>query len=347
MRVLVIGGTRFIGPFVVRQLYDAGHEVTVFHRGKSHATLPDTIEHIIGDRNELQDFSTVFRRVTPDVVVDMVLITGSQAEQLVDVFKGITRRIVGISSQDVYRAYGIMLGKEKGDLQPTPLQEDSDVRQVLYPYRGAAPRPQDDPRRILDDYDKIPIEQTLLHHSLIPATILRLPMVYGPGDYQHRLFEYVKRMDDVRPIILLEKGLARWKSSFGYVENVAHAICSAVTNASAAEKIYNVADKKTYTMEEWVNHIARNTTWQGKVVPCERSLLPSHLDPGFNTEQHLNVSTERIRNDLGYRDLIPLDTALTRTIAWERAHPPEHIDETRYDYSAEDGTIEMLEKQIA
>jgi nucleoside-diphosphate-sugar epimerase len=287
-----------------------------------------------------------FRTLKLDVVIDMVLITESQAEQLIDVFKGITRRIIGISSQDVYRAYGIMLGKESGELQPTPLTEDSDVRSVMYPYRGATPRSHDDPRRILDDYDKIPIEQALMHRSSVPATILRLPMVYGPGDYQHRLFEYLKRMDDERPAILLEKGLAQWKSSFGYVENVAHAICSAVANADAAENIYNVADSATFTTEEWVKHIARNIGWEGKVIPCERALLPSHLDPGFNTEQHLNVSTERIRQDLGYAELVPLDTALSRTVAWERIHPPAHIEETQYDYNAEDSVIETLEERI-
>jgi nucleoside-diphosphate-sugar epimerase len=42
----------------------------------------------------------------------------------------------------------------------------------------------------------------------LPGTVLRLPTVYGPGDYQHRLFEYLKRMDDGRPAILLGEGVA-------------------------------------------------------------------------------------------------------------------------------------------
>ena len=40
MKILVIGGTNFIGPAVVRQLYAMGHEVTVFHRGKQQQTYP-------------------------------------------------------------------------------------------------------------------------------------------------------------------------------------------------------------------------------------------------------------------------------------------------------------------
>ena len=44
MRILIIGGTRFIGPQVVRRLHAQGHEVTLFHRGKSKADLPAEIE---------------------------------------------------------------------------------------------------------------------------------------------------------------------------------------------------------------------------------------------------------------------------------------------------------------
>ena len=50
MRILLIGGTRFLGPFVVRRLVAAGHEVAVFHRGRTHAALPGAVEHISGDR---------------------------------------------------------------------------------------------------------------------------------------------------------------------------------------------------------------------------------------------------------------------------------------------------------
>jgi nucleoside-diphosphate-sugar epimerase len=49
MKILVIGGTNFIGPPVVRRLCGMGHEVTVFHRGKSIAELPSDVHHILGE----------------------------------------------------------------------------------------------------------------------------------------------------------------------------------------------------------------------------------------------------------------------------------------------------------
>jgi nucleoside-diphosphate-sugar epimerase len=75
MRVLVIGGTGFIGRHLTRRLIEAGHEVTVFHRGhrgQTNADLPAGVNHISGERRELQAFSSEFKRIKPDVALDMI-----------------------------------------------------------------------------------------------------------------------------------------------------------------------------------------------------------------------------------------------------------------------------------
>ena len=53
MKVVVIGGTNFLGPPLVRRLVALGHEVAVFHRGRTGADLPPAVEHILGDRHDL------------------------------------------------------------------------------------------------------------------------------------------------------------------------------------------------------------------------------------------------------------------------------------------------------
>lgn len=341
MQIVIIGGTRFIGPFVVKRLHAQGHEVTLFHRGKSKAALPDDIKQMYGDRNNLTDFQNEFKKIKPDVILDMIPITEEHAQQVMMAFKNITQRIVAISSQDVYRAYGILLGKEDG-LEPILLTEDAPVRQKLYPYRGEKPRAEDDPQKILDDYDKIPIEKTVMSDTELPGTVLRLPMVYGPEDYQHRLFEYLKRMDDKRPAIILDKGLADWRSSNGYVENVADAIALAVTSEHAKSRIYNVAEPDNPTIAQWVTMIGKIAGWHGEVVIVARDELPESLVPGFNTDQHLAVDTTRIRKELGYGEAVPLDEALARTIAWERENPPSKIRPEQFDYKAEDKVLKGL-----
>ena len=54
MRILVIGGSRFIGPRVVKRLHQQNHEIAVFNRGKTPVDFPDNILPIRGDRNNLQ-----------------------------------------------------------------------------------------------------------------------------------------------------------------------------------------------------------------------------------------------------------------------------------------------------
>ena len=256
MRILIIGGTSFMGPFVVRSLNEQGHNVTIFHRSRTTGSLlPDRVQEILGDRRPLADVADILQRAEPEVVLDMIPMVEQDAQEIMSVFKGVARRVVSISSQDVYRAFGRVNLKETGPVDLSPITEASPLRENLYPYRREAPRDADDPQKLHDDYDKILIERVVMSDPELPGTVLRLPMVYGPGDYQHRLFSFLKRMDDGRPAILLDEAEARWKWTHGYVENVADAIVLAATDERAAGRIYNVGEPFTFTMAEWVEKI--------------------------------------------------------------------------------------------
>ena len=113
----------------------------------------------------------------------------------------------------------------------------------------------------------------------LPGTVLRLPMVYGLGDYQHRLFRYLKRMDDKRPVILLDEAEAQWRWTHGYVENVADAIALAVTDERAAGRVYNVCEPFTFTMAEWISKIGQAAGWSGRVMLVPRGRLSEPLIP--------------------------------------------------------------------
>lgn len=342
MRVLIIGGTRFIGPPVVEHLSKWGHEVYVFHRGTSETVLLEGVQYLLGNRNQLRENAGMLQACQPDIVLDMIPITERQALDLMAVFQGVAKRIVAVSSIDVYRAYDRLTGKDPGELEPTPLSEDAPLRDQLYPYRGKTPREADDPRRILDDYDKILVERVVMSDPALPGTVLRLPMVYGPRDYQHRLFSYLKRMDDGRPAMILSENLAGWETSRGYVENVAEAIAMAVVNDRAAGRIYNVAEPDPGTEREWVEKIAQVTGWQGEILVLPAEQLPDHLQEASDFRQHLTADTTRIRQELGYRETVPQMEALRRTIEWERANPPDPVDTAQFNYAAEDELLARI-----
>ncbi len=335
MRILVIGGTRFIGRAVVHLLSEQGHEVAVFHR--TQANVPT--QQIFGDRAQLHSFKQDFARFSPEVVLDMIPFVEEDARSVMALFKGMVRRVVAISSQDVYRAYGRVLRTEPGPADPVPFTENSPLREKLYPYRGATLRASEDKQRWMDDYDKIPIERIVMNDPALPGTILRLPMVYGPGDNQHRLFEYLKRMDDKRPTILLDAAVASWRWTRSYVENVAAAIVLAVTDDRAAGRIYNVGEAQTLAIAEWIRAIADAVDWKGNIVTVPADRLPPYLVAEMDTTQELLMDTTRIRQELGYREPIELNEALARTISWERANPPAEIDAKQFDYAAEDAVL--------
>jgi len=336
MRVLVIGATGFIGPSVVAALERDGHDVVIFHRGSGPRAAAN---EILGDRRRLAEHRTALRALRPDVVVDLVLSSGRQAAELVDVFRGAAGRLVAISSGDVYRACGVLHGSEPGPLQPVPLTEDSDLRTSLQTYP---------PERIAmlqqvfgcldDEYDKIPVEREIQRDRDLPATVLRLPMVYGPGDRLRRFLPIVKRILDGRTTILIEETFSAWRAPRGYVENVAAAIALAATSDRAAGRVYNVGELDSVSEFEWSQRIADAMAWRGRFIVLPRNRMPAHLVTPGNFEQDWATSTARIREELGYMEPIAQHDAICRTIEWERANPTESSPHA-FDYAAEDAAV--------
>lgn len=340
MNVLIIGGTRFIGPRVARRLVEVGHQVTLFHRGKTEVDLPASVNHIYGDRRELSSFTSGFEQASPDIVLDMICYNEREASDLMQTFRGIAKRVVVASSMDVYKPYGCLLGLESGAPDANPLTERSPLRESRFPYRSHAASPDD----MVYDYDKIPVEQVVMSDTMLAGTVVRLPAVYGPGD--HRAFDYLKRMTDGRRTILLEEKNARWRWTRGYVEDVGRAIALAVIDDRATGRIYNAGEPGALAESEWVECIGRAANWHGEIVTLGKESMPAHLVAPYNFDHHLRADTSRIRNELGYSEQASLDEAMRETVEWERSHPPQPVDEKRFNYAAEDESLARVHRAL-
>lgn len=339
MRVLVIGGSGFIGQPLVRQLLHAGHELAVVQRPESATPVPAGAHTIRADRRRFGEAAGELRAFGADVVIDLILSSARQASALVEVFRGHARRLVAITSVDVYRAVGVLHGLEDGPLEPLPLREDSALRTRLQTYPAATIEMLQRVFGWLDaEYDKIPVERAVMGDATLPATVLRLPMIYGPGDRLHRFWPVLTRMLDRRPALAMAESVAQWRSPRGYVENIADAIAAAATNGAAAGRIYNVAEPESATELEWARHIARAAGWTGEIVVVPDDDAPPALRPPGNLHQHWVVDSTRIRAELGYRERVPRDDAIRRTVEWEREHPPD-VELTPIDYAAEDAAL--------
>jgi 2'-hydroxyisoflavone reductase len=109
MKILIIGGTRFQGRYLVNELLDAGHSVTVFHKG-SHAIAPRTgLVDIVGDRNSAADLNQVSAN-SFDACIDTCAYFPAQISLLGDTI--ITKHYCFISSVYVYSDRDALLAED-------------------------------------------------------------------------------------------------------------------------------------------------------------------------------------------------------------------------------------------
>src|SRR5882762_9948141 len=104
LRILILGGTGFIGPYEVRYAVSRGHKVTTFNRGKTHpGELPKEVEQLIGDRNGQLD---ALRNRQWDVVIDDPTTLPAWVRDAAQILKGNVERYVFISTISVYADTG-------------------------------------------------------------------------------------------------------------------------------------------------------------------------------------------------------------------------------------------------
>ena len=313
MRVLVLGGTGFVGGAAVRRLIGLGHEVAAFHRGRSSsgATVPI---HIRGDRKDLQAHREAFRRFAPEVVLDTIAYTEADGRGLASVLDGIAARLVVLSSQDVYAPYGRLLRLETGAAGRAASSEESPLRSSRHPYRAMAK-----PGEMAYDYEKVLVEAVVREASEAPVTILRLPMVYGPGDPQRRLRPYLSRMAEGASEIRLDRAKAAWRCTRGFVEDVAEAIALAATDSRASGRGYNLGEDDALREAEWIGAIGEAAGWTGRVRPVETDELPEEEREPYDFAHDLIADTSRIRRELGFREPVGRREGLRRSVAEEPA----------------------------
>jgi nucleoside-diphosphate-sugar epimerase len=305
VRVAVLGGSGFIGHHLTRWLVEAGETVTVIHRGRTPVRVRNA-RVSTADRHDQADLTRALARAAPKVLVDMTAYSARDMELLLACVPGSLERLVVISSGDVYWTYGAFLGLEEGGVPAGPLDETAPLREQLYPYRAQA-RSMADP---LYFYEKIFVERTAFAGAKVPVTVLRLPMVYGPGDPHKRVGGYLARMsaaDEVR----VNPAEAAWRCSRGYVEDIAWAIRLAVTDRRAAGEIFNLGEDPALTELEWARAIGIAAGWSGGVV-ADSFAAPS-LSARWDVS--LAVSTRRIREVLRFREPVGREEGLRRTCA--------------------------------
>jgi|FLYL01.1.fsa_nt_gi nucleoside-diphosphate-sugar epimerase len=328
MRVLVIGGTRLSGPDIVGELLEHGCLPAVLHRGEHERPLPARVRHFHGNARDIEFLRYVAREFQPTAVIHMWAMHPADIEAVASVFERALEKFVMVSSGDVYAAFEAM---EQGatSYQPLPIPEDAPLRTGPYPVHDGV------------EYDKIGAERAAIrafHARRLPSVIVRYPAVYGPGPV--REWYWVKRIrDGRRRIALPDGGLNIFHR--GFTANLAHAVVLALLRAQPGS-IYNAGDQPQFTVRQLTELVAEALNHQWEIVPVPAEAWP-HGTPYSLTPGHLIYDLTRIREELGYTDIVSPQEALRVTVEYLAYNKPERVTQIApgaFDYKAEDAVIE-------
>ena len=175
------------------------------------------------------------------------------------------------------------------------------------------------------------------------ATHFRYPYVYGPRQLAPREWCVVRRILDRRPFLILpDDGLSL--IPFGYVDNLAHAVLLAVDQPDASMgEVFNCGDDEKLSIRQVVEIITDELAydWELLSMPAAFALPARPLMMNVCTT-HRVVDTSKLRERLGYRDVVPARDAVRLATRWLMANRPDRGGyeelalQDPFDYAAED-----------
>jgi nucleoside-diphosphate-sugar epimerase len=319
MTIAILGGTGFIGSAVVERAVRRGLAPIVIARGEHPVSLPEGAIFASADRMDGAALSAILDKHRVETLVDIFALGRLNTDAVLEAMARRGGRYLLLSSVDVYANYGGLLRKETPPIQLEPAREDDPLRGFRFPYRGNPHRPKGVTAELFEDYDKIVLEEAALGDDRFETTVIRAPMIFGPGDKQHR-FKWAIDAVQQGGLIKLDERAAKWPNSYGYVTDVAEAMLMAALDPRAAGRTYNVGQDFVRNPIQWLLSFAvvLNTPVEVETVPPEQKGLLFERAEATDLSYPLTLDTSRIRNELGFDEPTSERDALLQTIAYER-----------------------------
>lgn len=305
MKVLVIGGTLFIGPSLIEELLKGGHELSVLHRKPKH-DFGRRVENIMADRNDAESLQEGLSARRFEVVFDNVYdwergTTAAQVEATVRACASdrLTRYIF-LSS---VAAYGDGLNHKESDPLAPDYHPEPYVRH------------------------KATTERMLFRMHVktgLPVVTLRPPFIYGPHNPFYREQFFWDRLRAGRPIII--PGDGHRLMQFAYVNDLLRAMIRAMEEPRAVGEAFNVGDPKPVTQVELVEKLGKAANVEPSLVRIPRDSIvqaggnvmeePYYFGEYFDLPP-ITMNIGKVTRMLKMK-LTPFDVGLKETYAWYR-----------------------------
>ncbi|MEM9214244.1 MAG: NAD-dependent epimerase/dehydratase family protein [Cyanobacteria bacterium P01_F01_bin.150] len=211
MRILVMGGTRFIGVYLVKKLVDLGHEVVLFNRGNKPSPVEE-LEQIHGDRTDPNQLKEKLSGQSFDAIFDNNGRKLGDTQPLVDLFKDTVKHFVYVSSAGVYLKSGQMPHLEGDAVDPNSRHKGKFHTEDYFVEQG------------------------------IPFTSIRPVYIYGPQNYNPLETWFFHRIVRDRPIPI--PGNGEHLTQLGHVADLVDAMVAVLGNKTAIGQIYNISGER-------------------------------------------------------------------------------------------------------
>lgn len=336
MKALVIGGTGPTGPAIVDGLLARGYEVTIYHRGTHEIEFAGPVAHLHGDPFSKADLERDLGSRSFDLVVGNY----GRLRYVAEIIAGRCDRFIGITGGASY--VGFQWSQDAPLGTPMPFVEHSPIYITRNEHNHFGYMVAQGERDVLDRHRRGDYQ----------ATVLRYPRVYGPRQLAPCMWPIVRRVLDGRRQIIVPGDGLRTRAR-GYAENMAHAVLLVADRFErCAGEIYNVADEQTFSIKQLVSLIARILDHEWEVVEALHPMAEALSRPYSTPPHHMMFDIAKIQRDAGYRDLVPAEEGVRRTVQWLAANREQmagRIEENlgdRFDYQLEDQFIAAYKRAL-
>lgn len=305
---LVIGGTRFIGRHLVRELLAHEYDITLFNRGRHENPFADNdrVGQFTGDRTSDAALAEAREAVDPGIVIDCVAYYPGEVRMATRVFEDVAAYVF-VSSGDAYGAEEIPKREDETPLASCTDEQAVDNSPETYGNRKA-------------ESDRAVFEAAA---AGVNAMSVRPTIVYGPYDYTGRLRYWVDRLREHDRLLVPGDG-TNIHHLVG-VASVARAIRT-VAEAGTPGEAYNVADRRVLTLQRVLERIAAAVDRDPQLVYVSPRALAKHeVDPTafplYNPQPHI-LATQKLF-ELGWEPVAPATAiAAAATADYEPARDP-------------------------
>lgn len=311
MRILVMGGTRFVGVYLTRLLTAQEHDVVLFNRGNQPAPL-GIEKQIQGDRTDPEQLKAKLADEEFDAIFDNNGRELTDTQPLVEIFGDKIKHFVYVSSAGVYLKSDQMPHREGDPVDPNSRHKGKFATEAYLQAQG------------------------------VPFTAIRPVYIYGPQNYNDLEAWFFDRIVRDRPIPIPGSGLHI--TQFGHVKDLAQAMLKVLGNPRAVGQIYNLSGDRYVTF----NGLARACAEAAGKSPDQIKLVhydPKQFDLGKRKAfpirvQHFFTDITKAQKDLYWQPEYDLVSGLRDS--FEQDYLAQGRDQAQVDFSGDDEILTAL-----